>query len=202
MIEEFTLRGASDFSQRYRHTFGWYLQDSGDKILVKVDEVRSDKLHFSDEVGIPYVAYADKGNRFEFLPVERATYNTQTYGPVATERIPARQYKRGICTANTQITVIHGGLSTITPDFDILTEIFASPLPDAAYIPALKNKGLAVGNLFILSGEAVRLYHSPIGSYKQQGSRLAITLTTPLFQQELSDALAKLPLEFDLSVTA
>ena len=59
-LEEFTSGGARDFRQRYLEVFGFFPVEDRE-ILVRVTEVSDARMSFTDERGIQYTAYADKG---------------------------------------------------------------------------------------------------------------------------------------------
>lgn len=103
MLDTPTSSNYRDFHARYNGTYGWLVRENKPKQLVKLLECGEDELHFKlDEGGTVYHANVDSGVMFEFQQVERGFYKVKdTVWYLA--RIPSRQWKRGICTANTQL---------------------------------------------------------------------------------------------------
>ena len=201
MRETFSSKSWRDFSQRYAQTFGWYLpEDKPDrKVLVKVLEVAPHTAKFTDESGFIYQASADTGNVFEFIPVERAVYNTEN-DVLLCQRVPARQWRRGLHTSNTQVM----SLVTFTTQeltFKLIATIFG-PQDWEAYRTAFINKqraNVALDPTFSIIGKKVFAYHGEIGTFaREEGS---IILNTPLYQQELSDLARDYQLPYIVRVT-
>jgi len=198
MIEEFKSDGWRDFAQRYKETYGWYLTDTGRKVLVQLVDVSETTLKFAGKEGQTYTALADKGNRFEFLPLERAVYNTPK-DVYYCSRVPARQWRRGVHNANTSITnLLGGGWGGEKLSFDLLEQIFQESTP-SDYIPSFLSgarEGLALNSMFAMGKNRVFLYNRVIGEYKNG----TITLTNDLFAQEISDLMRDLVLPYKVEV--
>lgn len=200
MLEEFKLSSWGDFSKRYNKTFGWYLSDKGPKLLVQVGEVSSAGTKFYGAEGQEYFALPDKGNVFEFLPVERGLYNIAR-GVVLCQRVPARQWRRGLHRDNTQIKLMDAGsFSSLDITFDLLAEIFTAPDYDNAIQQFLKGKRVSVAfnSMFgCLKNGTFLLFGSKIGTYNKD----VIELDSDLFFQEVSDLVRdkKLPYKVRLA---
>lgn len=120
MIDSLTSFNHRDFSARYRGTFGWYMKDDHERVLAFIAEVADNQVVFQDVHGMNYHAYANKGSKFEFLPVTKGWFYGRDGRMFLFSRRPARQWHRGICANNTMIYrvlpegTLHGSEVTIT----------------------------------------------------------------------------------------
>ena len=143
MFEKFTSKDARDFYQRYQSTYGFFRQ-KGKKTLVQLTQVgyegRQKFVEFTDKEGLSYLLYADSEDQdigFEFLPPKNCYHNTNI-GPLLVQRIPARQYTRGICEKNTRITSLSKGQLPV--NFEFLEKCYVETLTaKEAYEEAVKN---------------------------------------------------------------
>lgn len=195
MIEEFQSRSFRDFTQRYADTYGWFLAPSNKKVLVKLASIGETYLKFIDSKGTSYTANADKGNFFEFIPLEKSLY-TFLDRLILVQRVPARQWRRGIHHQNTTIFFVGermgGGLDV---DFEVLEHIFKPNHHKESLERFLegKTKNVAINAMFGVAGNNLYVYNRVIGTFDK--TRLA--LSDDLFKQEVVDMIRdhKLPWE-------
>jgi hypothetical protein len=183
MREEFKSDAWRDFKQRYEGTYGWYEKDNGETILVNLRSVEGSAAVFQDAAGVPYTARPDRGNMFQFLPLERSVYNTKD-DVIYCYRVPQRQWKRGLCDANTSFVSLSRFTYTAGPTFELLAELFGAP--DTTRLSAFKEKGegaTALNSVFSIINNQVMCFSHKIGTY-QKG---IATLYDKLFEQELND---------------
>ena len=173
-IAEYTSGFSRDFRQRYNGVFGFYTTGSGKEILVKISDVGERQCKFVDADGDEYFAYPDKGVSFKFIPVNRKLF-IHNGSLCCAQRKPARQWQRGICESNTQITNISGGFVEKI-DFQRLIS-YLSGGKDEYFVMRISDK-------FGFYFDRVYLYDVRIG--KKDGD--TITLENSLFVQELKDA--------------
>jgi hypothetical protein len=194
MLEVFKSNGWNDFRQRYSNTYGWYNHE-GKKVMVHVDEVFEDEVHFSDKNGVKYNAIADKGVTFEFLPVQRGVYNYVNDDLLYVSRKPARMWKRGIAMDNTNFYSFRKG--AVRPDFSMLETVFGTPAtnPITDWVKGKRNN-VALSPQFSVYDNKVFLYDQKIGVYKTG----VITLDTNLFSQEITDLIRKNDLAYTVEV--
>lgn len=183
MKEEVVSHGYRDFQQRYLGTYGWYEKPDGTNILVQVFKVTSEKVGFVDENGGEYWALSDVGNVFSFLPVQRGLYYYNG-SIIYLQRVPARQYKRGICLENTSI-------NNLTEDYRmdvshaLLQKVFGwQENPTLEKFKELPARDVLLNNMFAIIRKRVYLYDNVIGTYNGR-----ITLSNKLFKQELDDVI-------------
>jgi hypothetical protein len=186
MKEEFTSSWWKDFHQRYESTYGWYEKENKEKLLVYLAKVSEDQLTFLDKLGVAHYANPDKGNVFTFIPVEKGCYN---YGNsvVATQRVPARQWKRGVCPANTRITDLASG-GHMPLNFTSLELIF---LPQKnENLEKFKKTGhgnVAFTNCLALANNNLYVYQHKIGKLEDN----TFKVDNEVFVQEVKDMVAR-----------
>lgn len=192
MIESPTSTNIGDFKQRYQGVLGWYIPEEGkSKLLVRVTSVNNERVTFSDKNGGSYHAYVDAGVRFEFLPIVKEWKNTPK-SCYFLSRVPARQYKRGICEDNTSIISFNMTTGKYTEEqeykgwYEYIYGIYSynrTIKEDLKDFLDGKRECTALSKHFAIGNGHVLLYNTIIGSY----SGTNITLKTDLFLQELTD---------------
>lgn len=198
MLDSLTSYNAADFRQRYQGTFGLYPTSKG-KILVLVRKVDSKRVMFTDAENTEYFANVDAGVSFEFLPVARGWHNGKK-GAVMLQRVPARQWQRGISESNTVALLPpehnKGGLKLVSPSFDTLDCVVNPyPLPYAINEKLTKTRdSVAISKHFCLSGDSLYFFDKIIGSC--EGSSIHVTYS-PIIQ-ELSDTIRRSSLPFNI----
>jgi hypothetical protein len=182
MKVEFTSYGTRDFVQRYAETYGWLERPGKPSLLVKLLKIRENSLIFTDETGFEYTALSDRGNWFSFIPVVKGSYLYQD-SIVVVQRVPARQWRRGICEDNTSIrTLDHQSLNV---NFETLKALF-SPIRNTTietFKETLIGNRVLFNNQFSLYQNRFFVYENFIGTYEPG----KVTLNNDLFQQEVAD---------------
>lgn len=112
MLVEYTRGTARDFRQRYEGVYGFYPKSNGEEVLVFVSSVNEQVMKFKDSKGASYTANADQGVTFKFIPLNRKlfVYNKEL---ILANRVPARQWQRGICQGNTRMQYVSRMLSDL-----------------------------------------------------------------------------------------
>ena len=192
MKVEFKSEGYRDFAQRYIGTYGWYERKSGTPVLVKLTDLDEFNLYFQDKVGMKYKALADAGNFFSFIPVIKGCYFYSGI-PVLIKRIPAKQYRRGICDDNTSITAI-GDNFALDVTFSIMESIFSGKLETGLEEFRTGYIGKVIlDRMFVISFDKIYLYDIPIGNYNWTTRQ--IDMENSLFKQEVEDCIRDANLE-------
>jgi len=194
MLDTLTPFNRDDFNQRYNKSFGWYVcPTTQKKLLVYVKRVDRDRVSFLSDSG-EYFAYAGTDVFFEFLPITRGWFTTRSL-PILLQRVPAKQFCRGISEQNTSVSSFlpDGRLTEVELTLDKLQDVF-TPVAKPSFAAFLDHpeKGFVINPFFTLHGFALYFYGAVIGTRKDQ----SITLTNFLVKQELEDAIrrAALPL--------
>lgn len=178
-LAEFTSAGAADFRQRYRGVFGWYPTETGE-MLVKVTGVDEQITHFENAQEHEFFAYADKGVKFKFIPVTKKVFIFEGT-PVLAQRIPQRQYRRGICSDNTAFTIVQGGYG-----LGVSFNTVAAYVKGGYTIPKQLTYGsYALNEQLSVSGDRLYVYDIPVGIIDNN----TVKITEPIFMQEVKDYL-------------
>ncbi len=184
-LEEFTSGGHRDFRQRYLEVYGFFPVEDRE-ILVNVTNVGENNMSFVDARGISYTAYADKGVVFRFIPVNKRLFYHDGQLCYASRR-PARQYQRGITHANTEFRTVYGhGLEV---DFATVKSYVNSRDKKNA------GKCLILSDFLGITDNMLFLYNQNIGVV--YGNKLE--LNTPLFKQEVMDAVKANGLSYEVN---
>ena len=200
MLETFTEAGSRDFRQRYSGSFGYYtVPESRKRILVQMETINETIAGFRDARGAVYEARSDTGVEFEFIPVTK-TLIIQNGALCYIRRRPARQWARGVNTANTQLTAVGGG-GDMRLTFDAIIAAFASDPPDYALdVLRLERKevnAILLSPMFGVEGSVLYLYDMVIGSF--MADRREIIVEELMFKQEVEDLVARLGLRYTIT---
>lgn len=189
MIATPTGRNIGDFKQRYQGVVGFLRPAGRDRTLVFVYNVSSSKVTFRDHNNHEYYANVDSGVEFEFIPTQRAWYNTSN-GTYYLQRVPARQWRRGICADNTAFIQLHKDtIGQCDEDwkmvaFNVMGNTLSYPDGVTAYLKG-ERPTCALSKHFALGQSVVYFCNLQVGTY----SNRIITLKEEygMLLQELSD---------------
>lgn len=183
MKDTLTSLNHVDFRQRYRGTYGLFAVGDKPKILVRLVEVDRERVTFEDARGGSYHVNADSGIPFEFFAVERQLFNTPD-GILYCRRRPARQWSRGVSSANTLISNLNYGRE-VSVNFRSIEGLFNSQQNYSSYIDLLlkgKTNWAAFNKRFAALDGNVMMFDQKIGTI--EGNTVTIE---PLYAQEFSD---------------
>jgi len=196
VIDSPSHNNLDDWRQRYNKTYGWFRHESGEKKLVFISDVSS-KVTFTTSDGQEFYANPDKDVKFEFLPITRGWFYTRDGGGALFQRVPAKQYHRGISKGNTSIQYLRvdgtlggRGLGNAL-DFAILEDVFVAK-PTWTFQDFLKERAWCwiPSKFFVVTLQGrVLMYDFPIGSFDR--NKNIITLTNSLFLQEIQDVVRR-----------
>lgn len=199
MFEKFTSLGSMDFKQRYQGTYGFFT-NKGKRHLARLENVQAggsnNYVEFVDRDGMEYKLLQDSVEEtcgFEFIPPKCAYYNTPD-GPLIVNRVPARQYLRGICDRNTSIKDLLARSHPVS--FETLIKLFENKtsVKDAlanALLSKSAARGVAISSQFAVGfeEEVIKCFNTVIGRCVYVKDSFVVTLESPeLWQQEVTDA--------------
>ncbi len=185
MLEKFTSANAADFRQRYAQTYGWL--HSSTKRFVYVSDVERTVTHFEDVNGTPFNVKLDSALTFEFIPVTNGYYYGKDNKIYYLQRVPARQWRRGICDANTNILDING--FNIAMNIKVLDNIFGVDEQPYTFIA---DAACALSRHFAITDDhEVKFRNRVIG--KRDKNKLIVD---PIFYQEIVDTNRRLGFKF------
>lgn len=190
MRDTFNSENIGDFQQRYVDTYGWLYRDDGQRVFVYVKSHDDDAVYFTAGRGPQFSVNIDSGMEFEFIPVDRGWYRSQDGSLYYMQRRPARQWRRGIASSNTEIFNKDGG--GVELSYQLLNNIFSCDQSPINY-----GDGTAlISKHFALVSGAVKFYHEGIG----YGIGDTLYLNSPLVQHELAAAIKRANLPFKVTV--
>jgi hypothetical protein len=185
MRDSLTSSNHRDFGARYSQTFGW-LVTGEKKQFVYLQEVEDSRIYFTiNNSSTRFHARMDAGVMFEFLPVNHGWFNTDDHQTYLLQRVPARQWKRGISIGNTQVGFLDLPGARNEPTFDVLERIFSSKV---GYSSPITSRGAISKHFAINKAGNVLFYNTPVGVYDPKG---VIKLDNSLVRQELTDLLRR-----------
>lgn len=180
MITSLTSRNHQDFRQRYLRTFGYLLTESGNKKFVEVTNSGSGAVYFKAGDELEFHAVVNSGVKFEFIPVTRGWFNASDGNVYFLERVPARQWRRGICQDNTRIHNIKG-FKEVVVEYTVLNSIFD---PNVVNKVDHNKRPVALSQAFAINPiGTLYFFDQLIGSMKDN----KIVLTNNIVKQELQD---------------
>jgi hypothetical protein len=130
----------------------------------------------------------DSGVMFEFIPVDRAWMLGKSGVPYFLQRVPARQWRRGISRHNTNINILTSyGLEPVNPSWKTMKDIFG----DDATQPCKLGEVLSKHFMAVHNGP-LYFYREPVGTTVKQGNHCIIKLPAKsLVAQEVMDVLRR-----------
>lgn len=196
MIDTYTSNNHTDFNARYSNTYGWLLPDGegGRKTFVHLKEADGTHMYFDTGTNMSYSAKIDTGVLFNFIPVDRGWFTSNDGRVLFLQRVPERQWKRGISSHNTRITNIDGMFNERL-SHSILENIFTN---EETIIPFTKGKPFRISKHFaIASKQHVYFYNQHIGYLVDDVLEVG---SVHQVEQELGDAIKRSNLDFKVKV--
>lgn len=190
MTESPSTSNIADFRQRYSGVYGW-LNPKDKRSPVYVKKVDAIRVTFTDVSGAEYYANVNAGVDFEFLPVDKA-WHRNPKGMFLVSRIPARQWKRGVCADNTSIrevveTTLYNSLATVSWN-EAVFAIMMYPtnyVKEVDHLLAGRNTSAPLSRHFAVVGKEVWFFNLRVGTYNSVSK--TITLENSMLYQELVD---------------
>lgn len=126
---KFCADNAKDIDKYFRNSYMKFPSLAGDTVHyiehVSSNEVRGKMMQDGEKVPFVFHLYPDGSStapEIEFIMPKKSFFNTPQ-GACLLYRIPARQYRKGVCPDNTAINLMqpNGGFSTQDITFELLT---------------------------------------------------------------------------------
>jgi len=186
MKDSLTSINHHDFRARYQGTYGYYIDsDTNKRLPVYVANCNQYRVTFSDITGRELHVNVNSGIDFEFVPVDRGFFQVLK-DVFYLERIPARQWKRGICPENTRAYALGDRLRITAVNY---LEVITNMIPLACEsgwelsktgYPAALSKHFAIS-----AANVLYFYYKEIGTVDHKKN--SIKLHNDLLLQEVSD---------------
>jgi hypothetical protein len=180
-----------DIQKYYQGTFVKF-KEFGEKLFY-IDVVNAGEIHGKDEDENPFILYLveEAPYTLEYVLPSRATFNYKGSAYML-QRVPARQYQRGLSTGNTRLIEIPSGKaqSVNFPALKAFVEKQVYPtIKDAIYGKG-KEKVLAVSSRMSFSRPHQALFVDCVQVATFDRAR-SLFKVNPLFKPELQELIAK-----------
>lgn len=187
-------------AQRYQGTFGFLKTPSGKKILVDITNVDAQYTEVVDTKGNNYTLASDTGCELEFTQVPSQWFQPDPEHIAYVTRRPERQYKRGICNANTAIWIPgrSGDRLSDVPTTSIRIEAIFNPSEIRAFDDYHKIKCGLWSKFFAWAESTVYAKDLKIGTVDHETK--AVSLQDEMFLQEVRDALVRSNSDYSVKV--
>lgn len=182
MRDTLTSENRRDFSQRYSHSYGYYINDKGVKTPVYIGDVDEEAAYFKTLDGLDFTAYCNGGVNFEFAQISKRIWLGIDGNLYYTHRIPARQWQRGISESNT-------GAWILTPAGVVSTGVNMQVMRNILMENPLRTIGsnTLLSDQFAIAGSSVYLYNMLIGTYDSKTHIISLGSKYSAFFQEVTD---------------
>lgn len=186
MLDQLTSENSRDFNSRYANTFGWLIANEA-KRLVHITDVTSDEVFFrTTHKGLDHHVRRDSGVEFEFTQLERGFYLGTDNCIYFMQRVPARQWKRGICRQNTSLSVLRDGTWTSENiNVDKLRCVLGG---SASFEDNGEKSNFILSKYFAVSGQQVWFMTNKIGDVRDSAI-ISLNDFGVFVKQELQDAI-------------
>jgi hypothetical protein len=186
---QFNSYNWEDIQRYYRHTFLKF-KETGDTLFY-IRDVRPDRVTGTDQDGTEFALHLNYDDPYEvdyILP--NKSYFQYAKRACMLQRIPAKQYRRGICADNVRITGLSktGGLAAIEVDFEALKAFVSKQaFPSLSTVLLQKQKPLSVAL-------SPRFAFVPVGGFlfcdqtcvaQVDSKRKTLTILHPIFKPEI-----------------
>lgn len=190
MRDSLTSDNARDFNARYVNTIGWLIHPNKGRQIVRLKEGEDNSIRFDGLDGGEYEVYADSNIEFEFIPVKRRFYQVADGRVFLLERVPARQWKRGICSDNTQAW----WWKDRWYNAEVTPKIIDMCMHEKEFL-TLQDGQLKLNSFFAIMDSAFYWFRTKMGVVNKN----IITLDNPVIMQEVQDAIKRGGFEYGVN---
>jgi len=143
---QFNTYNFEDISRYYRNTYVKF-KETGDTLFY-IRDVRPDVVRGTDEDGTEFELYLNDDHPYEVdYVLPNKSYFQYAKRACMLQRIPAKQYRRGICSENVRISSLTktGGVGNIEVGFDALKAFVSKQaFPNISTVLLQKSKPISV----------------------------------------------------------
>jgi len=172
--------------QRYQGCFGYLCVDNKE-IAVVINQIKPGQIDYSTSAMNNLFIIAGADVEFNFQPL-RPGYNPTTKGLYFVQRIPARQWRRGICPDNSRVFTCKNGLKAAAWNNNAIFSLLENGISFRESVKNYEtNKYAALSKHFALMDTTLYFYDQQVGALTDN----VIKLPTPDIAQELSDVIKR-----------
>jgi hypothetical protein len=185
----FSSDNYEDIHRYYRNTFVKF-KEMGDRLFY-IRDVGHDLVRGTDEDGTEFELYLNHDNPYEVdYVLPNKSYFQFAKRACLLQRIPAKQYRRGICSENVRLVALSrtGGLSTVELNFESLKAfVTKQAFPSIKTILLQKSKPLSVAlsQRFAFVPETGHIYADQTAVAIVDKKEKKITILKPIFRKEI-----------------
>jgi hypothetical protein len=191
-----TRNNIGDFSARYLDTLCWYTTSTGKTIPVYISEINAEQVGFRDVHGNQYYNEIGETCQFDYDQVAAGWYVDPKRGPLFLARRPARQWKRGICSANTSMYLLPPPGSGVLVFIDWSFDTLARALVHTENLPSIEKQfqlygGARLSSLILLTQQSIFMKEHQVAlvhQYDPSSLSVTVSMVYPMFKQEIMDA--------------
>lgn len=182
MRDTLTSSNRRDFSQRYSHSYGYYIDNNGVRTPVFIGEVDEDGAYFKTLDGLDFTARCDGGVNFEFAQIAKRIWLGIDGNLYYTHRIATRQWQRGISETNTSAWLLtQEGAISVGVNMAVMRNILMDNPNKSA------GQNILLSEQFAICGKSVYLYNMLIGTFDTTNRTVTLGPKFSTFFQEVTD---------------
>lgn len=178
-----------DFNQRYTGTWGWLEESAENKrMLVKITRVDRNGVEFNTQ-NATGVCEVTGGSVFEFLPVTKGLFQTSDGAIWYMNRVPARQYHRGISEKNTRVLLWGSEVDNwrnAKLSHKLLEAVFS---PNYSPLKKWHKDTFLLNEHFAILGTGFSFWNVNVGTYNPADG--TIILSNKIILQEVQDCIKR-----------
>jgi hypothetical protein len=196
MLDTFDSDNRRDFGARYINTYG-FLKSDDEKHLVYLEDISDTSVYFrTDDCGILFHAKIDAGVVFEFIQSRRGFYLTNEGEIFYIERVPARQWKRGIARSNTQLMRFNSGaFEGMKLSLKLLGAVLSATEQDLAKRQRDASSKV-FSRFFACSKDTLYFFTKACGKVDHTNRVITLGPNGEMLMQELSDTIRRNAFEY------
>jgi hypothetical protein len=185
----FSSDNYEDIQRYYRSTYVKF-QECGERLFY-IRDVHHEIVRGTDEDGTEFELYLNHDDPYEVdYVLPNKSYFQFAKRACMLQRIPAKQYRRGICTENVRLTALTktGGLSNVELSFASLKAFVSKQaFPSIKTVLTMKNKPLsvAISPRFAFVPETGDIFADQLRVAVVNKKEQKITILQPVFRKEV-----------------
>jgi hypothetical protein len=195
----FSTDNYDDINRYYRGTYVKF-KETGDRLFY-IRDVGPQRVTGTDEEGTEFELFLNHDDPYEVdYVLPHKSYFQLNKRACMLQRVPAKQYRRGICGENTRLTALGktGNLVQVEIGFDALKAFVSKQaFPSIKTVLTMKNKPLsvAISPRFAFVPETGQIYTDLLAVAVVSKKDNRVTVTREIFRPEVTQFVSDLNME-------
>lgn len=195
----FSTDNYDDINRYYRGTYVKF-KETGDRLFY-IRDVGPQRVTGTDEEGTEFELFLNHDDPYEVdYVLPHKSYFQLNKRACMLQRVPAKQYRRGICGENTRLTALGktGNLVQVEIGFDALKAFVSKQaFPSIKTVLTMKNKPLsvAISPRFAFVPETGQIYTDQLAVAVVSKKDNRVTVTREIFRPEVTQFVSDLNME-------